>query len=367
MNLLVTGGAGYIGSVVAGELVRTGHQVTVYDNLTHGHRLAVPPRASLVEGDLADQDRLNHVFRTMEPDAVLHFAALIEAGESMKVPERFFRNNAATTLTLLETMLKNRVKKLVFSSTAALYGNPAETPIAETAGLRPTNAYGESKLMAEQMLLWFRRIHGLRYASLRYFNAAGATPERGEDHSPESHLIPLVLQVAMGKREKISIYGTDYPTPDGTCVRDYVHVLDLASAHLLALKALNQSDQLIYNLGNGSGFSVREVIDVARRITHQPIPAVEVDRRSGDPAILVSSSQKIHDELGWIPQYPSLETIVRSAWAWRREHPSGYGGLHNICCDSDPRATDRRSEYASDGFRSIRVVGQGFDATMDKR
>jgi UDP-glucose 4-epimerase len=257
----------------------------------------------------------------------MHFAAWIEAGESMKDPGRFFRNNTANALTLLESMIAHGVMRFVFSSTAALFGNPERTPIAEDDPLRPTNAYGESKLLVEQMLNWFHRIHGLSVARLRYFNAAGATPERGEAHSPESHLIPLVLQVAAGKRKSISIFGTDYPTHDGTCVRDYIHISDLASAHLLALNALaskSQPTSLAYNLGNGKGFSVREVIDAARRITGHPIAAVESPRREGDPAVLVASSDKIRRELGWTPQYPNLESIIQSAWDWSQRNPEGY-------------------------------------------
>lgn len=313
-----------MGSVVTAELLRAGHRVTVYDNLSHGKRKAIPQEADLIVGDVADRNALSNAFRTRVPEAVLHFAALIEAGESMKVPERYFRNNAATTLTLLETMLEQGVKRFVFSSTAALYGDPERTPIEETDPLRPTNAYGESKLLVERMLDWFYRIHGLRYASLRYFNAAGAMAERGEDHRPESHLIPLVLKVALGQRENISIYGSDYPTPDGTCVRDYIHVLDLAAAHVLALDALAERGQLIYNLGNGRGFSVQQVIEVARQVTGYPIPAIESERRPGDPAVLVASSQRIQDELGWKPEYRDMESIIRSAWEWHRNHPQGY-------------------------------------------
>jgi len=324
VNVLVTGGAGYVGSVVTAELLRAGHSVTVYDNLSHGKRRAIPQGADLIVGDVADRNALSNAFRTRVPEAVLHFAASIEAGESMKVPERYFRNNTAATLTLLETMLEQAVKRFVFSSTAALYGNPERTPIEETDTLAPTNAYGESKLLVERMLDWFHRIHGLSYATLRYFNAAGAMPDRGEDHRPESHLIPLVLKVALGQRDNIAIYGSDYPTPDGTCVRDYIHVLDLADAHLRALDALGEGKQLIYNLGNGRGFSVREVIDVARKVTGHPIPAVESARRPGDPAVLVASSRRIQDELGWTPNFPDLESIVRSAWEWHREHPQGY-------------------------------------------
>jgi UDP-glucose 4-epimerase len=243
----------------------------------------------------------------------------------MQVPEKYFRNNTMNSLTLLEAILQHKVQRLVFSSTAALYGTPERTPIEESDTLKPTNTYGESKLLVEHMLTWFHRIHGLRYASLRYFNAAGAAGELGEDHVPESHLIPLTLQVALGKRDHIAIYGTDYPTPDGTCVRDYIHVSDLASAHLLALDALRQRDKLIYNLGNGRGFSVREVVETVRRVTGHPIPAREAPRRPGDPAVLVAASDRIKKELNWQPQFPSLESIVRSAWEWRRAHPDGYG------------------------------------------
>lgn len=324
LNILVTGGAGYVGGIVAEKLLHAGHRVTVFDNLSHGKRSAVPAGAGLVTGDIADRDALSSAFRTCLPEAVMHFAALIEAGESMRVPERYFRHNTASTLTLLETMLEHGTKQILFSSTAAVYGNPERTPIEESAPLRPTNPYGESKLLVERILEWYHRIHGLRYASLRYFNAAGATVERGEDHCPESHLIPLVLRAALGLRSEIAIYGTDYPTPDGTCIRDYVHVLDLAQAHVLALDALSQRGQLIYNLGNGSGFSVREVIEAARRVTKKPIKFVQGLRRPGDPAILVASSDKIRRELGWKPHYPDLEDIVRSAWEWHRAHPHGY-------------------------------------------
>jgi len=324
MKVLVTGGAGYIGSVVVQELLRAGNCVTVYDNLSHGKRSAVPDGAEVIVGDVGDRESLSGALRHCAPEAVMHFAALIEAAESMSVPERYFRNNTASTLTLLETMLEHGTKQIVFSSTAALYGNPERTPIEESAPLDPTNAYGESKLLVERMLEWFHRVHGLRYASLRYFNAAGATIERGEDHCPESHLIPLVMKTALVQRDEIAIFGTDYPTPDGTCVRDYVHVLDLAQAHLLALDALSESGQLVYNLGNGSGFSVREVIEVAHRVTRRPIRVVERQRRPGDPAILVAGSHKIRTELGWKPQYPDLQDIVRSAWEWHRLHPHGY-------------------------------------------
>jgi UDP-glucose 4-epimerase len=256
----------------------------------------------------------------------MHFAALIEAGESMKAPEQFFRNNTANTLTLLEAMLAAGVKRLVFSSTAALFGNPDRTPVEEDDPVHPTNAYGESKLLVERMLAWFQQIHGLRYASLRYFNAAGAaSPDQGEDHEPETHLIPRILNVALGRLEHINIFGTDYPTPDGTCVRDYIHVRDLAAAHVLAVNALENSSRLIYNLGNGEGFSVRQVVEVVRKVTGHAIPVVESPRRPGDPAVLIASSEKIRRELGWRPKLPDLESIVESAWLWHRGQPDGYG------------------------------------------
>ena len=324
MRILVTGGAGYIGSIVSAELLRAGHHVMVYDDLRHGHRRAVPKGAEVIIGEVGEREALGLAFEQHRPEAVMHFAALIEAGESMRSPERYFRNNTASSLTLLECMLQHGCKRLVFSSTAALYGNPERTPIKEDAPLVPTNAYGESKLLVERMLAWFHRIHGLRYASLRYFNAAGGAGELGEDHQPESHLIPLVLQVAQGKRPSISIYGTDYPTADGTCIRDYIHVLDLASAHVLALDALTTRDQLIYNLGNGRGFSVRQVVEVARKVTGNAIQAEDAPRRPGDPVVLVASAEKICRELGWQPRYPELEQIVASAWEWRRQHPNGY-------------------------------------------
>ena len=326
MKVLVTGGAGYIGSVVVSQLVAAGHDVTVYDNLSHGHLESVPSAATLVVGDVGDRSALDAVFAKHRPEAVLHFAAWIEAGESMQEPAKFFRNNTANALTLLETVLAHGVRCFVFSSTAAVYGDPESIPILESDKLVPTNAYGESKLLVEKMLAWFHRIHGLSYASLRYFNAAGATETLGERHHPETHLIPIVLQVASGIREHISIFGGDYETPDGSCVRDYVHVSDLASAHLLALDALHsrpEAVQLIYNLGNGHGFSVREVIECARRVTGHCIPATMEPRRAGDPATLVASSAKIRAELGWLPRYPELEDIVRSAWNYLRRNGQG--------------------------------------------
>jgi len=327
MRVLVTGGAGYIGSVVVEELLRAGHVVVVFDNLSRGHRQAVPKNAELVVGDLSDRACLDQLLGSRRIDAVMHFAALIEAGESMKAPEEFFRNNTSNALTLLEAMLAAPVTRFVFSSTAALFGNPERTPIEEDDPVHPTNAYGESKLLVERMLAWFHQIHGLRYASLRYFNAAGASrPEQGEAHQPETHLIPRILQVALGRAKHVNIFGTDYPTPDGTCIRDYIHVSDLARAHLLALEALSleSSSRLIYNLGNGQGFSVREVVEVARKVTGHRVPVIESPRRAGDPAVLIASSEKIRRELGWQPRFPDLKAIVESAWQWHRVHPDGY-------------------------------------------
>jgi UDP-glucose 4-epimerase len=323
-RILVTGGAGYIGSVVVAQLLQRGYEPLVFDDLSHGYRQALPASVKLIVGNLAERAVLDRVLAEFRPQAVMHFAAFIEAGESMQRPEKYFRNNTANTLTLLEALISQGINRFVFSSTAALYGTPETTPIEETASLQPTNAYGESKLLVEQMLEWLHRIHGLRYACLRYFNAAGAAGEQGEDHQPESHLIPIALQVALGVRKEMAIYGTDYPTPDGTCVRDYIHVSDLGAAHLLVLQALQQNPRLIYNLGNSRGFSVREVIDTVRKVTGHAIPARESPRRPGDPSVLVASSEKIRRELGWTPQYPDLESIVRSAWDWRRAHRSGY-------------------------------------------
>ena len=329
MKILVTGGAGYIGGTVAGALLGKGHHPVIFDNLSHGRRDLLPPGVEFVEGELADGREIENLFSSAKKqgqpfDGVLHFAALIEAGESMVSPEKFFRNNTASTLTLLEAMLAEGPRRLVFSSTAAVYGEPEAVPIPETARLLPTNAYGESKLLVEHMIGWLNRIHGLRYASLRYFNVAGA-PEgpdgvtRGEAHEPESHLIPLILDVALGRRKSIRIYGEDYPTPDGTCIRDYVHVSDLADAHMLALGALETHDRLIFNLGNGEGFSVRQVIESARRVTGHPIPAEIHPRRAGDPAVLVASSEKAIRELGWTPRYTQLDDILRTAWIWHQK------------------------------------------------
>jgi UDP-glucose 4-epimerase len=333
VKILVTGGAGYIGGVVAESLAKNGYQPIILDNLSHGRRESLPVGVEFVEGELGNRALLDDIFISAKDqgspfDGVVHFAALIEAGESMVRPENFFRNNTACTLTLLEAVLAHGPRRLVFSSTAAVYGEPKTVPIKEDAHLLPTNAYGESKLLVERMLEWFHRVHGLRSASLRYFNVAGAPegPEgvtRGEAHEPESHLIPLVLDVALGRRKSIRIYGDDYPTPDGTCIRDYIHVSDLAEAHLLALNALDTTvaaeSRLIFNLGNGQGFSVREVIESARRITRHPIPTEVQPRRPGDPAALVASAEKAIRELGWKPKYTQLDEIVRTAWAWHQK------------------------------------------------
>jgi UDP-glucose 4-epimerase len=319
VKILVTGGAGYIGGTVTQLLLDRGHSVVVYDNLCHGERSMVPAGAAFIEGDVADSKRLEALFADGSFAGVMHFAALIEAGESMQKPELYFRNNTAATLGLLEAMVKKKLSRLVFSSTAAVYGEPLSTPIAEEAALLPTNAYGESKLLVEQMLSWIHRVHGLRYASLRYFNVAGAIPGRGEAHEPESHLIPLILDVALGRRKSIKIFGQDYPTADGTCIRDYIHVSDLAEAHLLAFTALDARDRMIYNLGNGHGFTVLEVIDSVRRVTGHPIPVEEMPRRPGDPATLIASSAKIENDLGWRPKYTQIDDIVRSAWEWHQQ------------------------------------------------
>lgn len=332
MKVLVTGGAGYVGGTVAGLLKERGHEPVILDNFCHAQREMVPAGIPLIEADIADRPLVENLFAEAAAagrpfDGVMHFAALIEVAESMRKPEIYFRNNTASTLSLLEAMLAQGVNKLVFSSTAALYGNPEVIPIPEDARLAPTNAYGESKFLAERIFSWFHQIHGLRYASLRYFNVAGA-PEspagivRGEAHEPESHLIPIILDVALGRRESLHIYGDDYPTPDGTCVRDYIHVSDLAEAHLLAFEALDRSGAdgpLIFNLGNGQGFSVQEVVESARRVTGHPIPAVMHHRRAGDPAVLVASSAKASRELGWKPRYDQLDEIIRTAWVWHQK------------------------------------------------
>jgi len=324
MNILVTGGAGYIGSVAVDALLRGGHEVVVLDDLSTGHRQALPAEAGLVQGDIADREVVGDALTHHGIEAVMHFAAYSLVGESMEQPERYFRNNCAKTLELLATMLERGVKRFVLSSTAALFGIPDEVPIAEEAPVRPSSVYGETKQMIERMLHWFRETRGLGFVTLRYFNAAGAVGPYGEDHHPETHLIPLLLQVALGKRERIDIFGDDYATADGTCIRDYIHVADLATAHLLALEALRPGERRAYNLGNGQGYSVLEVLRTCREVTGHAIPTRVVERRAGDPAVLVADSSRIREELDWHPRYPGLRDIVASAWNWHREHPEGY-------------------------------------------
>ena len=327
MAILVLGGAGYIGSHTALELVKAGNEVVIADNLVTGYRKAIPEGAKFYEGDLRDFDFLNKLFQQEKIDAVIHFAAYSLVGESVINPLKYYDNNLYGTKVLLEAMVKNNVGKIVFSSTAATYGEPENIPILESDRTCPTNPYGETKLAMEKMFKWTAEAHGLRYVSLRYFNACGADESGtiGEAHNPESHLIPLILQVPNGKRETISIYGTDYDTPDGTCIRDYIHVTDLAQAHILAVQYLNNGGESdIFNLGNGVGYSVREVIETARKVTGHPIPATETSRRAGDPARLVASSEKAKSVLGWKPVHDSLEEIIASAWNWHKNHPNGY-------------------------------------------
>ncbi len=325
MRILVTGGAGYIGSVVTEQLVLAGEEVIVFDNLYQGHRAAVHPDAVFVQGDLARKAEIDAVFETYHPDAVMHFASYSLVGESMQLPFKYLGENVTNGLNLLQSMVEHGVKRFILSSTANLFGEPEHIPIPESDRIAPGSPYGESKAILERYLHWLDVIYGVRYAALRYFNAAGASVAYGEDHHPETHLIPLVLQVALGQREHIAIYGDDYPTPDGTCIRDYIHVIDLAQAHILALRALDELGSRRYNLGNGLGFSVKEVIEACREVTGHPIPAVVTARRPGDPAMLIASSETIRRELGWTPQYPDIRQIVASAWAWHRAHPEGYG------------------------------------------
>jgi UDP-glucose 4-epimerase len=323
MKLLVTGGAGYIGSIVAAQLIAAGHDVTVLDNLERGHREAVPSGAELVVADLLDRDALG---RLIDPgfDGVLHFAALALVGESVAHPERYYRTNVGGTLNLLEAMHVAGVDRLVFSSTCAVYGQPDEVPISESAPPRPANAYGASKLAVDGMIGDFCLAHGLGAVSLRYFNVAGASGERGEDHEPETHLIPNILRAAVGINECVEVYGTDYPTPDGTAIRDYIHIEDLSAAHVLALEGARAGEHRIFNLGNGNGFSVREVIAAAAEVTGREIPTREAPRRPGDPPMLVAASQKIRSELGWEPRKPALQQMVGDAWAFAQSHPHGY-------------------------------------------
>jgi len=323
MNILVTGGAGYIGSATAEALLQAGHSVTVYDSLVTGHRGAVPAGVTFVEAALDERPALSRVLTRGGFEAVMHFAAFIEAGESMRHPGRFYLNNLGNSLSLIEIAALAGVKRFVLSSTAAVYRS-SDQPLTEDSPLGPTNVYGHTKLVVEQALDWYRQIHGMHFAALRYFNACGAVPGRGEAHDPESHLIPRVLQVALGNVQAATIYGTDYPTPDGTCIRDYVHLEDLVSAHLLALDALQVSESLVYNVGSGRGFSVREVIEAARSVTGHAIPAIEAPRRPGDPPRLVASSDRIRRELGWQPLHSDLKGMVSSAWDWHRSHPKGY-------------------------------------------
>lgn len=327
MRLLVLGGAGYIGSHTALELIKKGHEVIVVDNLVTGYEKAVPDKAVFYQGDIRNFDFLDNLFKTEKIDAVIHFAAYSLVGESVTNPLKYYDNNLYGTKVLLEAMIKNNVNKIVFSSTAATYGEPENIPILESDRTCPTNPYGETKLAMEKMFHWASKAHGLSYVSLRYFNACGAdaTGQIGEAHNPESHLIPLVLQVPNGKRESVSIYGTDYDTPDGTCIRDYIHVTDLAEAHILAVEYLaNGGESDIFNLGNGVGYSVREVIETARNVTGHPIPATEVPRRAGDPARLVASGEKAKRVLGWEPKIKQLDEIIASAWKWHSTHPEGY-------------------------------------------
>ena len=324
MRVLVTGGAGYIGSVVTEELVNDGHEVVVYDNLVKGHAPAVVAGATLVEGDLLDATTLRQALKDHGVEAVIHMAAYSLVGESCEQPAKYYQNNVVASLVLLDAMRECDVSRIVFSSTAATYGEPLSQPIYETAPNNPTNPYGETKLAFERAMHWAARAYGLKYVSLRYFNAAGASENCGEDHDPESHIIPIALQAAAGKRPHVEIYGDDYPTPDGTCLRDYIHVIDLARAHILALGAMSERSH-IYNLGcGGAGYSVREVIETARQVTGKDISVRMGPRRAGDPAILIASSDKIKSELGWQPRYQDLRVIIESAWRWMQSHPNGY-------------------------------------------
>ncbi len=327
MRILVAGGAGYIGSIVVEQLVAQGHEVTVLDNLSKGHRAAVHPQARFVEGDVRSLDSLRAVLSAQPVEAVMHFCASSLVGESVEKPLEYYENNIVGGLNLVRAMSECGVKQLIFSSTAATYGEPEEIPLLETSPVHPTSPYGETKLAFERLLHWAARAHGLRYISLRYFNACGASEKYGEDHHPETHLIPIVLQVPLGKRQKVAVFGQDYPTRDGSCVRDYIHVLDLAQAHILALKALAADSALqekIYNLGNGEGYTVLEVIKAAEAVVGQSIAYEPAARRPGDPAVLIASAEAIRRELGWQPEHSELESIIRSAWQWHQRHPNGY-------------------------------------------
>jgi UDP-glucose 4-epimerase len=321
MKVLVTGGAGYIGSVTTEQMLDAGHEIVVFDNLERGHKEALDERARFIEGDLRDKDSIASAMMDVRPDAVMHFAAYALVPESMEQPEIYFRNNLGGGVNLSEAMLKADVGRIVFSSTCATYGQPDNVPITEDEKQSPENPYGESKLQFEKVLNWYRELHGIKAIFLRYFNACGATEKFGEDHDPETHIIPIVLQVALGQREHVKIFGEDYDTPDGSCVRDYIHIVDLAQAHILALDAEQDGP---YNLGNGSGYSVKEVVEVAREVTGHPIPAVMAERRPGDPAKLIAAADKARDVLGWKPEYPELKDIIASAWQWHQAHPNGY-------------------------------------------
>lgn len=327
MRILVLGGAGYIGSHTVYELVDAGYEVIVIDNLLTGFKEAVHPQAKFYEGDIRDKIFLDNILSKEKIDGVIHFAVSSQVGESMKNPLKYYNNNLCGTEVLLESMVEHGIDKIVFSSTAATYGEPESIPILETARTLPTNCYGETKLSMEKMFKWISKAHNLRYVSLRYFNACGAHPNGkiGEAHNPETHLIPLVLQVPNGKREYISVFGNDYDTKDGTCVRDYIHVNDLAQAHILAMEYLSKGGESnIFNLGNGVGFTVKEVIETARKVTNHTIPIREEERRAGDPSVLIASSEKARKVLGWKPQYADLETIISTAWKWHVNHPDGY-------------------------------------------
>lgn len=320
-TIFVTGGAGYIGSICTEELLNAGYRVAVFDNLSEGHRAAIDPRARFFQGDLADRDSVQRALHASQASAVMHFAANALVGESMVNPSKYFQNNVAAGLNLLDAMVAEGIKRFVFSSTCATFGVPERMPIDETMHQQPINPYGESKLIFEQILKWYGKIHDITFVALRYFNAAGASKNFGEDHRIETHLIPNVLKVALGQKEAVEIYGTDYETHDGSCIRDYIHILDLAQAHLLALTA---KESAFYNLGTGGGTSVKEVIDACRRITGHIIPVIEKPRRPGDPPRLIGASDKIKNELGWKPRFENIEEIVKSAWAWHQVHPSGY-------------------------------------------
>jgi UDP-glucose 4-epimerase len=322
MKILVVGGAGYIGSVCAEVLLDEGHTVSIFDNLSEGHRSAIDSRAEFIEGDLASIDGIQSALASFRPEAVMHFAASALVAESMENPSKYFRNNIANGVNLLDAMVAAGIRQLVFSSTCAIFGPPERVPIDETLPKSPINPYGESKLAFEKILRWYGEIHGLRFVSLRYFNAAGASERFGEEHRVETHLIPNVLKVALGQKPHVDIYGTDYETPDGTCIRDYIHILDLAQAHILALVARSNE---FYNLGTGGGTSVREVIESCRKITGHKIPVVEMPRRPGDPARLIAASEKIQRELGWQPKFQRIDAIIESAWKWRQKFPKGYG------------------------------------------